>query len=245
MKHLKSLSIIGTTILLLALVLASSAQETQKSEEIDCPEVMGVGIDLAYYVGVGNVHFDLGNYTTAVSAYSCAIYLDPSYVPAYIDRGYAYTIQGNDILALEDYDQALGLDAMAIGAYNNRGIQYMMLGRFGLALTDFDLAIALAPDYAITYNNRGVVHAAEGHYQLAIADFMQAIALDPDYAEPHASLGMVYSAMSVDSYANYREIVGQDERLPAGDADIVLNALDANRESGTFSIWLATLTESR
>ena len=226
---------------LLGLAPMASAQETDP-----CGDVFDLNIDLAFFVGQGDVFFDLGNYTRAIERYSCAIRRDPTYVAAYVNRGYAYAVQGNYDLALADYDYALTIDAANVSAYNNRGVLYIQQGRFQLALTDFDLAIALAPDYAITYQNRGTTHAIEGNYDLALADFQQAITLDPDFAEPYASLGMVYSALAVASYTAYRQLLGDEQApLPAGDADTVIAALEDSRISGNFSVWLPMLLPAR
>ena len=212
--------------------------------EITCEEIVPPTDDLSYYVGMGNGYYQQGNFNTAIIVYSCALEVDASFAPAYVSRGYAYMALGNQAEALNDYNRAIELDGNLLSAYINRGNLYTVQGRFGLALTDFDLVVALDAENALAYNNRGVVHAAEGDYELAIADLQQAIALDPTYPAPHAALGVVYSAMAVESYADYRELTGS-QRLPSGDADIVIQSLAIERETGTFNTWLALQTPSQ
>ncbi len=232
-------------LLLMCLPVVVLAQDTGDIEEDPCAEIAPPGVLAVYFVGQGDAYFTQGNYTLAITAYTCALDQDPEYAPAYVNRGFAHAIQRNYPQALEDYNRALEIDESLVGAYNNRGLLYTYQGNFGLAITDFTLAIALNPDSAVAYNNRAVVHAIEGNHDLAIADLEQAIALDPEYAAPHASLGAVYSAMAVESYQNYRDMAGQTARLPAGDADIVLNMIDDSRETGNFSVWLPLLTPAR
>ena len=234
--------IIGVALLVSPQLLA---QDEVEDDDV-CAIISNSEFDLAFYVGQGDVFFAQKSYTQAIAMYTCAIERDPTYIPAHVHRGFAYATQGNDPLALEDYERALEIDPTSVAAYNNRGVLYTQQGRFRLALTDFDLAIALDPSDAVVYNNRGTVHAIEGRYDMALADFEQAIALDPEFAEPHASLGMVYSAMAAASYDRYRDILDNDQaRLPSGEADVVLLALDDSRETGYFSIWLPLLTPAR
>lgn len=226
----------------MAFVLASSSLA---QTELTCEEVETSTDELAYYVGLGNAYYKQGNFNTALIVYACALEVDASYAPALVARGFSYLALGNQANALEDYNQAIELDANLISAYINRGILYTQQGRFGLALTDFDLVIALEPENATAYNNRGVVYAAEGDFDLAISDFKMATSLDDSYAAPYASLAVVYSAIAVEQYAHYRELQGDGARLPAGDADIVINSLTLERETGTFNTWLALQTPSQ
>jgi tetratricopeptide (TPR) repeat protein len=232
-------------LLIMALVLGLLLVGlTFAQTEIECEAIVPPTDDLSYYVGMGNGYYEQGNFNTAIIVYSCALEVDASYAPAYVSRGYAYMALGNQASALEDYNKAIELDANLLSAYINRGNLYTVQGRFGLALTDFDLVIALDAENALAYNNRGVVHAAEGDYELALADLQQAIALLPNYPAPYAALGVVYSAMAVESYAQYRELTGS-QRLPSGDADIVIESLAIERETGTFNTWLALQTPSQ
>ncbi len=232
-------------LILFTIIFLIAVSTTLAQIDVPCEEIQPLTDDLSYYVGLGNGYYIQGNYNTAIIVYTCALEVDATYAPAYVSRGYAYAALGNQGEALADYNQALELDSNLISGYINRGILYTTQGRFGLALNDFDLVIALDPDNYTAYNNRGVVHAAEGDYDFAIADFEQAISLDPDYAAPHAALGVVYTALAVESYANYRERAGETARLPSGDADIVIQSLAIERETSTFSTWLALQTPSR
>jgi tetratricopeptide (TPR) repeat protein len=229
-------------LILLGFVLVNSSLA---QTELICEDIEPETDDLAYYVGLGNGYYQQGNYNTAIIVYSCALAVDANYAPALVARGFSYAALGNQGNALEDYNLAIELDDSLISAYVNRGILYTQQGRFGLALTDFDLVIAFESENARAYNNRGVVYAAEGDYDLAIADFEMAIALDASYAAPYASLGVVYTALAVEQYAEYRELAGAGSRLPAGDADIVIESLTLERETGTFNTWLALQTPSQ
>lgn len=222
--------------------LSAAGVMAQTEQPDPCEQIAPAGVSATFYVGQGDAFFKVGNYTLAIVAYTCAVAQDSTYAPAYANRGFAYSAQGNEDQALADYNQALELDELLVSAYNNRGILYMNQGNFGLAINDFTLAVSLDPAYATAFHNRALVHAAEGNYDLAITDLEQAIQLNPDFAAPYATLGVVYSAMAVKSYEQYMQRAGEGVRLPAGDADIVINSLTESRETGDFSVWLTLLT---
>jgi tetratricopeptide (TPR) repeat protein len=227
---------------LLALAVPLLAQEaTEVPEEDPCPAG-----DSTYYVGVGNAFYDSDAFALAIDAYNCALELDPDYVRAYVERGFAYAAQGNFEQALEEYTRALDLDETLVEVYNNRGLTYATQGNFGLALTDFDLAVALDPEYAPAYHNRAVIHAAEQNYDLATADFEAAIAADPNYPDPHAGLAAVYNALSAIQYETFYEKAGTREaRLPAGTPAQVMGDVVDSRLDGSSGVWLRLLDPSR
>ena len=227
-----------TGILFGGRVLAQTDAECMESDFADSTA--------QYFVGVGNAYYDTGNYARAVSAYTCAIELDATYLQAYVDRGYAYAAQYDFEPALADYNYALTLDETYIQAYNNRGLLYTYQGNFGLAIGDFTLAVTLNPSYAVGFHNRGVVHAIEQNFDLAMADFQQAIAIDPTYAAPYASLAAVYSALAMQNYTQFIEVSGNPNALlPAGSPNSVLRDVNTALTTEDFSVWLRLLTPAR
>lgn len=214
-------------------------------EEFLCEQAVIPDPSPAYYIALGDVDFNRGDYNASIRHYSCAILKQPDYAPTYAARGFAY-IQLRDVeRALTDFDTALAIDEALIAAYINRGVLYTNQGNFGLAINDYTLALALDPSNAVAYNNRGVVHASEGNYDLALADFEQAIAADPTYATPHASMAAVYSAMAALQYQAFVEVAGENARLPAGTPAQVIDAVDDSLRDGDFGVWLSLLSPER
>ena len=231
---MKRLLIVAALLFLMPHLLA---QEDNKAPT--CPEINSPTIDVAFYVGMGDVFFREGLFTVAIQNYSCALELDEEYVPAYIKRGYAYVTQRNDPLALADYNRALEIDPESAAAYTHRGMLYTVQGAFVPALADFDLATALDPVFAPAYYNRGIVHAIEGNHDLALADLNTALELDPGFDEVHAAIGAVYLDLAMASYGQYWDNVGRTINPPGGDPEFMLFNLRRTEQTEDFSPWLA------
>jgi len=219
---------------LLCLLLPSAAWA--QSDEPMCENLAPANADPTFYLGLGAAASEEGDFTRAIIVYTCAIERNPSYAPAYVDRGRAHAAQFNFPEALADYNQALDLDGNLIAAYNNRGVLYSNQANYGLAIADFTVITLTAPDFAPAFYNRALVHAAEGNYDLAIDDLLIAIDLDPEFAAPHSALGAVYLALAAESYQDYEIITNRPAQPDAGDT---LEAMELRLETDDPSALLA------
>lgn len=133
--------------------------------------------------------YEAGKFTDAVDAYSKAVSLDPSYVPAYIGRAQSKRkltppdLQGS----IEDLDIAISKDPKNSDAYNNRGISYFHLNEVEKARLDYNKAIELNPKSEKPYCNLGSIEFKNKNYKAAIALFDKSIALNSKFAIGYSS----------------------------------------------------------
>jgi tetratricopeptide (TPR) repeat protein len=99
------------------------------------------------------------DYDRALADFDQAIRLNPADVPAYVDRGIAYSAKGDHERAAADFDQAIRLDPKHAVAYANRGTLYLEMGDYDRAIPDLDRAIQLDPNRANYLNEGCWVHA--------------------------------------------------------------------------------------
>lgn len=237
---------VALLFLLALLPMMIGAQEATPPPVVDpCSAFENVEINLGFYIGRGDAYFTQNDLTRAAEAYTCAIELDPDYVPAYVQRGYVNYVQRNEPQALADLNRALELDPDSTAALNNRGMLYLSQGRFQQAIDDFDRVIALAPDAPIGYHNRAVVHASESNFDLALDDLEMALSLDPEYAEAYATRGAVYLALANADYSEYSTLKGREANLQTGDPMVMLRGLRDDRLIDGFGTWLALLIPAR
>jgi tetratricopeptide (TPR) repeat protein len=127
----------------------------------------------------------------AISKFSQAIRINPSYKFAYFMRAITYNQLQEYRRAVADFDRAITLDSRLAIAYYNRGtLKADKLNDFQGALADFDRAIILNPKYVGAYSNRGTLKANKlNDSQGALADFDRAIILNPKYVGAYSNRG--------------------------------------------------------
>jgi tetratricopeptide (TPR) repeat protein len=111
------------------------------------------------------------SYDRAITLYSQAIELNPTYAKIYYNRGLAYYKHGDLDKAIQDYTKTLELDSQYAKPYVNRGVAFSKKGEHTEAITDYGTAIQLQPDYPIAYLNRGNSFLALGKIDYALEDY--------------------------------------------------------------------------
>lgn len=132
-----------------------------------------------YYFLSGNLHFDSHQFDLALSGFSKAIEIHPTF-NLYYNRGLTYgNLQQYD-KAIEDYVKALTFNAKDPSVYYYRGNSYLLLGEYKKAINDFNKAISLKPEFAEAYYNRAILYRAMGQKEKAIDSYLKFL----EYADP-------------------------------------------------------------
>jgi tetratricopeptide (TPR) repeat protein len=145
------------------------------------------------YCHRGEIYRFKSDYNRAISDFSRAIQLDPTYVLAYGRRGESHYGKHEYDLAMADYEKALKLDPQYWPAVVDRGRVYEEEGDVVRAFAEYDRAIKLAPDSAgSAYVSRGHLYELRGNHDRAFADFDQAIKIRPNHSMAYNNRGWVY-----------------------------------------------------
>jgi tetratricopeptide (TPR) repeat protein len=97
------------------------------------------------YVTRGKINYRQGNYAQAISDFTKAIEINPSYDRIYAFRGRAYLDQGNYIQAISDCTKAIEICPNG-GTYYDRGYAYFKIKEYDKAWEDVHRAEALGWD---------------------------------------------------------------------------------------------------
>lgn len=130
----------------------------------------------------------------AITYYSEALRLDPSFAAAYNNRGIAYGNLDQYQRAIDDFDQALRVNPSNSTVLMNRGVALGQLNRYQEALLSFDQALRLNPASADSWHFRGLTHMNMGQHGRAVEDFSQALRLQPE-AAVYGLRGTAYSEL--------------------------------------------------
>ena len=150
----------------------------------------------AYWNGTGKQHLQ-----NAISLYTEAIRLDPSYALAFADRSNAFVyfagnyMSGRDIRATYDKALADAREALRLAPGLAEGhlalARYLLEGSldFSQASVEYERAVALAPGDSRILRNYGTFAAQMGRSAEGLAAARRAVMLDPLNLQTHFSLG--------------------------------------------------------
>jgi len=204
----------------------------------------------------GLLFLRLGDFETAIPAFTDALDLRPDFSQAYFWRGRAHhrmqdfdheivpgIDRGADFeSALADYNQTIRLDPENIWAYISRSLLHQETGNFALAMGDRSQAIRLDPNNALAYVNSGTLHNAMGNHTQAIADFDKALHIDPNYAAAYYNRGFTHKAMG--NHALAIADLTEAIRLNPHYAVAYNNRGAAHNAMGNHALAIADLTEA-
>ena len=151
-------------------------------------------VDPTNYTALNNLgyaHEQNGEVDRAWELYTAAIFQNPRYEKALVNRANLLEGKGRLNGALMDYDRALAINPEYAKGYNNRGNIHMTQGDLEAARRDFDRSIELDPSSAKAFYNRGNLHLHMVNLEQAERDYGTALQLDPHYANVYGNRGVL------------------------------------------------------
>jgi lipoprotein NlpI len=132
----------------------------------------------------GRAWKEKGDFDHALSDFTEAINVDPTFSIAYEERGILLQEKGRWDQAIEDYDHIISVLPKKASIYVKRGICWIAKGENERAARDLEEAIHLDPENANgiggqAWGMKGRLHFMTGNVDSAIADYVESIRLDP------------------------------------------------------------------
>lgn len=162
--------------------------------------------DPAHYYRRGIEYANKKQFDNAVSDFTKAISLDPTYGEAYVQRALAYRNKDDYIAAARDLNKAAEVDprlstrvqtALRNPAFQSRyhyerGLALYRKARYKEALDEFDSAAKLDPANEIAIRYRGHASYMTQDYNSAVEDYGRAITLNPKVASLYYSRALAF-----------------------------------------------------
>jgi tetratricopeptide (TPR) repeat protein len=197
--------------------------------------------DYMVYINRGTAYLSKGDADRALTDFTEAIKVRPSYPFAYINRAAVYFKKGDYDQAIADLSQVIKLQPDFALAYMKRGVGYYFKGNTDRALVDLNQAIKLQPNSGVFYTTRGEVYAERGDHDQAIADFNQAIKLQADFQTYLDRGGSYLKKGDYDhAIADYNEAI----KLKGDEAGFYNNRGWAYAQKGDFDHALEDLNQA-
>lgn len=141
----------------------------------------------------------VGNYADAVTYYTNALALDPSYALAMSGKAVAFNALGRYSEALDAANQALAIRTSA-DAQNAKAYALYKLGRYDEAVAAYVNMTATVTNNAAAYCNLASSYVQIGNPDAALKAYAKCTNLDPHNADTWNQIGVVYMAQG-----NYTE----------------------------------------
>ena len=142
----------------------------------------------------GAAHAGLGRLTDAITSYKKAIAIEPNYVDAYYNLGFALREKGNLEEAVKNFNKVISLNPNYVDAYNNMAVTLEKQGKLEEALKAYKKAIAIKPDYADAHYNMATTLEKQGKLEEAVISYNKAISIKPDYADAYFNMASTLEA---------------------------------------------------
>jgi tetratricopeptide (TPR) repeat protein len=137
---------------------------------------------------LGRGAVEAGQHDVAVTLYSAAHTIDPTFVPAYMNLGALFAAAGNPGRAATLTEEGLVVDPNHVGSRINAARYRLSLGDDALSRRHAERATRLEPRRADAWALLGILDARQGHYARARRHLQHALDLDPENHDARVNL---------------------------------------------------------
>jgi len=153
------------------------------------------------YAARGEIFMNLGNFNSAVTAYSHAIELTKTQSEYYIQRGKAYSKTGKYDSALDDLKKAINLDPGNFSLYIERSWLYNQMKMYKESIEDISFYLELFPEDDHAIYQCGQIYYDQGSYLKALEWFNKCLKINRSEAKYFAARGNAYLMTKTYKYA--------------------------------------------
>jgi len=119
----------------------------------------------------------------AIHNFDLALRIDPTYVDAWIKKGYCHFHMDDYALAVASYDKALEVDVNNAEAWNMKGLAYYRMKNYEKAIECCEKAIDVNPNEGMAWYNKACYLSLTGKIDEALDALKRAIEIDISYAK--------------------------------------------------------------
>ena len=138
------------------------------------------GATAPIYFYMGNAHYALSQFDSAVTYYYKATEIDTTYSKAFVNMGLAYDSMHQLSAARSAFQMAIDANPNDVLAYCHLGYNLASRGEMNEAIGHYLKALEIDPNSAQAHYNLGLAFADSKVFNEALAEWNKVIELDPD-----------------------------------------------------------------
>jgi tetratricopeptide (TPR) repeat protein len=119
------------------------------------------------------------NYEEKLRRYEEALTLDPIYLDAWIQKGFALDRMGKSVEAIECYNRALEIDPENLGVKCLKGFAFNNLAEFEKSIECYNEVLKENPEDIFSWYQKGSALESLGRYREAMESYDKALEIDP------------------------------------------------------------------
>ena len=154
----------------------SAKMDKAKQKESEAAERIGEPEDLRQLLIIAS---ETDDYEDKLRLYDKALTLDPLYLDAWIQKGFALDRMGKSKEALACYDKALEIDPENMGVRCLKGFAFSNLKEFEKSIESYDEVLKVNPDDVFALYQKGSSLESLGRYGEAMKCYDKALEIDP------------------------------------------------------------------
>jgi tetratricopeptide (TPR) repeat protein len=143
----------------------------------------------------------------AIRSFELALRLDPTYVDAWVKKGYAHFHLGEYNSAILSYDKALEVDVNNVEPWNLKGLAYYELKNYDKAISACEKAIDVDPNDGMVWYNYACYLVLIGRIDEGLDALKRSIEIDISYARKAVKDRDFESARAEEGFRRIIEVV--------------------------------------
>lgn len=114
----------------------------------------------------------------AIRSFELAIRIDPRFVDAWVEKGYAHFHLGEYSVAISSYDRAIEIDVENAAAWNLKGLAYYKMKNYEKAMQCCEKAIDIDPNDGMSWYNLACYRTLSGRADEGLEALRRSIEID-------------------------------------------------------------------
>jgi tetratricopeptide (TPR) repeat protein len=114
----------------------------------------------------------------AIRSFELAIRIDPQFVDAWVEKGYAHFHMGEYSVAISSYNRAIEMDVENASAWNLKGLAYYKMKNYEKAIESCEKAIDINPSDGMSWYNKACYLTLSGKVDEGLDSLRRSIEID-------------------------------------------------------------------